>query len=109
MQHFGLVDSGRADAGEVLDFAAKLHLGIKLFPIAAALSDGEISEPVVDADGVHLLFMQRRQPPRVADFASVRPKVYADYVESVAKRAQDEALSILRREAQILIAPGPVS
>jgi hypothetical protein len=45
----------------------------------------------------------------VADFASVRPKVYADYVESVAKRAQDEALSILRREAQILIAPGSVS
>jgi parvulin-like peptidyl-prolyl isomerase len=109
MQHFGLVDSGRADAGEVLDFAAKLHLGIKLFPIAADLSDGEISEPVVDADGVHLLLMQRRQPPRVADFASVRPKVYADYVESVAKRAQDEALSILRRDAQILIAPGPVS
>ena len=109
MQHFGLVDSGRADAGEVLDFAAKLHLGIKLFPIAAALSDGEISEPVVDADGVHLLLMQRRQPPRVADFASVRPKVYADYVESVAKRAQDEALSILRRDAQILIGPGPVS
>jgi parvulin-like peptidyl-prolyl isomerase len=109
MQHFGLVDSGRADAGEVLDFAAKLHLGVKLFPIAAALSDGEISEPVVDADGVHLLLMQRRQPPRVADFASVRPKVYADYVESVAKRAQDEALSILRRDAQILISPGPVS
>jgi parvulin-like peptidyl-prolyl isomerase len=107
MQHFGLVDSGRADADEVLDFAAKLHLGVNLFPIAAALSDGEISEPVVDTDGVHLLVMQRRQPPRVADFASARPKLYNDYVESVAKRAQDEALAILRRDAQILIAPEP--
>jgi PPIC-type PPIASE domain len=107
MQHFGFVDSGRADADEVLDFAAKLHLGTKLFPIAAALSDGEISEPVVDTDGVHLLIMQRRQPPRVSDFASVRPKLYNDYVESVAKRAQDEALAILRRDAQILIAPEP--
>jgi parvulin-like peptidyl-prolyl isomerase len=107
MQHFGLVDSGRADADEVLDFAAKLHLGMKLFPIAAGLSSGEISEPVVDTDGVHLLVMQRRQPPRVADFAGVRPKLYNDYVESVAKRAQDEALAILRRDAQILIAPEP--
>jgi hypothetical protein len=71
------------------------------------LSDGEISEPVVDTDGVHLLIMQRRQPPRVSDFAAVRPKVYTDYVESVAKRAQDEALAILRRDAQILIAPEP--
>jgi parvulin-like peptidyl-prolyl isomerase len=105
MQHFGFVDSGRADAGEVLDFAAKLHLGAKLFPLAAALSDGQISEPIVDADGVHLLLMQRRQAPRLSDFASVRPKVYADYVESVAKRAQDEELSILRRDAQILISP----
>jgi parvulin-like peptidyl-prolyl isomerase len=105
MQHFGFVDSGRADAGEVLDFAAKLHLGAKLFPVAAALSDGQISEPIVDADGVHLLLMQRRQAPRLSDFASVRPKVYADYVGSVAKRAQDEELGILRRDAQILISP----
>lgn len=107
MQHFGLVDSGRADAEEVLDFAAKLHLGAKLFRAAAALSDGEISEPVVDVDGLHLLLMQRRQAPRAADFASVRPKVYADYVEFVAKRAQDQELSILRRDAQILVAPPP--
>jgi hypothetical protein len=107
MAHFALVDSGRADAGEVLDFAAKLHLGVKLFPVAAALSDGEISEPVVDGDGVHLLIMQRRRAPRVSDFADVRPKVYSDYVASVAKRAQDEALSLLRRDAQILIAPEP--
>jgi parvulin-like peptidyl-prolyl isomerase len=107
MLHFGLVDSGRADSEEVLDFAAKLHLGAKLFPVAAALSDGEISEPVVDGDGLHLLLMQRRQAPRAADFASVRPKVYSDYVESVAKQAQNQELSILRRDAQILIAPPP--
>jgi parvulin-like peptidyl-prolyl isomerase len=105
MQHFGFVDSGRADAGEVLDFAAKLHLGAKLFAVAAALSDGEVSEPVVDVDGVHLLVMQKRQAPRPSDFGSVRPKLYNDYVESVSKRAQEEALTILRRDAQILIAP----
>jgi parvulin-like peptidyl-prolyl isomerase len=105
MQHFGIIDSGRADADEVLDFAAKLHLGLKLFQVAVTLTDGEVSDPVVDTDGVHLLLMRHRQPPRVADFASVRPKVYSDYIEFVSKRAQEEALKILRREAQILIAP----
>jgi parvulin-like peptidyl-prolyl isomerase len=105
MLHFGFVDSGRADAGEVLDFAAKLHLGLKLFQAAGALSDGEISEPIVEVDGVHLLLMRHRRPPRVADFAGVRPKVYSDYTESAAKRAQEEELKILRRDAQILVAP----
>lgn len=105
MQHFGLVDSGRADAGEVLDFAAKLHLGAQLFAAAATLSDGEISEPIVDADGVHLLVMQRRRAPQAADFSSVRPKVYADTVASMEKRAQQDALVILRRDAQIVLAP----
>jgi hypothetical protein len=105
MEHYGLVDSGRADRDEVLDFAAKLHLGPKFFQIAGALSDGEISDPAVDSDGVHVLVMQRRRPPHIADFADVRAKVYSDYVESVAKRAEEENLAILRKEAQILTAP----
>jgi len=38
----------------------------------------------------------------------VRAKVYSDYMEAVAKRAEEENLEILRKEAQILVAPaGP--
>jgi hypothetical protein len=107
MEHYGLADSGRSDADEVLDFAAKLHLGMKLFEIAASMSDGEISDPIVDSDGVHLLVMQSRRPPRVADFAAVRAKVYSDYAEALAKSAEEENLKILRKEARILIAPEP--
>jgi parvulin-like peptidyl-prolyl isomerase len=105
MQHFGFVDSGRADKGEVLDSAAKLHLGLKLFQVAATLSDGEISEAVAETDGVHVLLMEHRKPPRVADFDSVRPKVYGDYLEAAAKGAEAENLKILRKDAQILLAP----
>jgi PPIC-type PPIASE domain len=107
MEHYGLADSGRSDRDEVLDFAAKLHLGMKLFQIASVMSDGEISDPIVTGDGVHVLVMQRRRPPRVADFASVRPKVYSDYADAAAKSADEENLKILRKEAQILIAPEP--
>jgi parvulin-like peptidyl-prolyl isomerase len=105
MEHFGMVDSGRADQGEALDFAAKLHLGLKLFAVADKMTDGEVSDPIPDIDGVHVLVMQRRSAPRVADFASVKQKVYSDYMEAAAKRAQEEGLKILRKEAQIALAP----
>jgi PPIC-type PPIASE domain len=109
MRHFGLTDSGRSERGEELDFAAKLHLGLKLFRIASELSDGEISEPVLDTDGVHILIMGRRRPPQVADFDSVRPKIYSDYTDAAAKRAELGGLRILRKDAQILMAPVPAS
>jgi hypothetical protein len=50
--------------------------------------------------------MERRDPPRVADFAAVRAKVYSDYMDAAAKRAQEAGLQILRRDAQIIVAPG---
>jgi hypothetical protein len=106
MQHYGLVDSGRADSGETLDFAAKLHLGAKLYAVAQTLMDGQVSDPVPDFDGVHVLVMERRYPPRVPDFGAVRAKVYSDYVNAAAKRAQQAGLNILRRDAQIIMAPG---
>jgi PPIC-type PPIASE domain len=106
MQHYGLVDSGRADSGETLDFAAKLHLGAKLFAVAETLMDGQISDPVPDFDGVHVLVVEQRNPPRVPDFGAVRAKVYSDYLNAAAKRAQQAGLTILRRDAQIIVAPG---
>jgi len=105
MNHFGLMDSGRMDGTEQLDFAAKLHLGDKLFQVARGLADGQVSDPVTDADGVHLLIMQRRIPERVADFDSVRDKVYSEYKDSERRRAAEENLKILRREAHIVLAP----
>lgn len=106
MEHFGFVDSGRSDNAEQLEFAAKLHLGDKLYRLAAALGDGEVSEPVLDADGVHVIVMDRREPPRIAEFAAVRAQVYADYKQAQSKRAATDNLNVLRAQAQIIVAPG---
>ncbi len=103
MEHFGLVDSGPPNQ-ETLDPAARVYLGPRLFEIAGALADGEVSDPISDANGVHILLMNHREPPRVADFGSVRAKVYGDYQNAAAKRAQRDALSILRKDARILAA-----
>ena len=104
-QHFGFVESGKVN-GEELDFAARLHLGNKLYAVADTLSDGQVSDPVADTDGVHVMIMQHRRPPVFTDFASVRNNVYTDYVAAQQAKAQAENLKFLRGNAQIMIAPG---
>ena len=106
MEHFGLVDSGKMQNGTEPDFAAKLHLGDTLYAAAATLSEGEISDPVSDQDGLHVLVMERRRLPATADFTSARNAVYADYREDMSKAAQRENVKILRSQAQIILRPG---
>ncbi|MGH8219868.1 MAG: peptidyl-prolyl cis-trans isomerase [Steroidobacteraceae bacterium] len=105
-EHFGFVDSGRVSDGEELEFAAKIHLGATLYPVAAALNAGEVSDPVVIKDGVHVLVMEQRQLPRPAPFSAVRDQVYSDFRAVQKQRATDENLGILRAQTQIRLAPG---
>jgi parvulin-like peptidyl-prolyl isomerase len=88
------------------DFAAKLHLGPKLYPVAAKMMTGEISDPVVDADGVHIILMDQHVPPRFADFTASRSRVYDDYRREAQQKADEQNLGLLRSNAQILLAPG---
>ena len=104
-QHFGLVDTGKA-AGDITDFFAKIYLSPKLYSVADSLDDGQISQPVSDKDGVHILLMQHRRKPVFRDFDSVRNNVYTDYVAAKEAQAKQENVRFLRRGAQILLAPG---
>lgn len=106
MAHFGFVNSGRMDGTEQPDFAVKLHLGDKLYQVATQLREGEISDPVLDADGMHILVMVRHDFPKVADFSVVRDRVYLDWRTAQTKRATQDNVHLLRSQAQILIAPG---
>ena len=104
-QHFGFIDSGKVN-GEEPDFAARLHLGAKLYSVAQGMSDGTVSPPIADADGVHLLIMQQRTAPVFNDFEGVRNNVYADYQTAQKAGANAANLKFLRGSAQILLAPG---
>jgi hypothetical protein len=106
MDHFGFVDSGRMDGTEQPEFAAKLHLGDKLYAIASALAEGQVSEPQVEIDGVHLLIMQKRTPQRFADFDAVRTQLYSEVRDAQRREATARYLEHLRRDAHILLAPG---
>jgi len=106
LEHFGFVDASPQYDTSQLDFAAKDHLGPKLYQIAAAMSGGQVSDPIVDADGVHILVMLQRVPPAVEDFPTARAAVYNDYQLERTDRAVQQNLKFLRSQAQIVLAPG---
>jgi hypothetical protein len=106
MAHFGFVPSGRAAQGEELDFAMKLHLGAQLYAVASTMRDGEVSDPIVAPDGLHIIVMERHQFPQVAEFTAVRDRVYLDYRTATSNRATGQNLRLLRSQASILLAPG---
>jgi hypothetical protein len=104
-QHFSFVESGKV-TGEEADFAARIHLGDKLYKVAQAMSDGQVSEPVSDTDGVHVLIMDHRQAPVFYDYDGVKNNVYTDYVADQKAKAKRDNLKFLRRGAKILVAAG---
>lgn len=106
MDHFGFEDSGVIDSGGQLDAYVKMRLGDRLYQVARTLQDGQVSDPVVDAGGVHLLIMHKHVPEQIADFESARANVYQDYREDLRQRAASQNLQLLRRDARILLAPG---
>jgi parvulin-like peptidyl-prolyl isomerase len=105
LEHYGFAEA-TPYKGEELEFVAKMNLGEKLYAIATSLGDGEVSEPILDPDGVHVLVMERRRPPTIADFDTVRNQVYGAYRRSQRDQASTETVDVLRIQAQILIAPG---
>jgi hypothetical protein len=105
-EHFGLVDSGAGGREPQLDFAARLHLGPRLYQVASGLSTGRVSDPVPMPDGVHVIVMQVRQPPAAEDFPTARAQVYSDYRQALVRQADEANLELLRSQARILLTPG---
>jgi parvulin-like peptidyl-prolyl isomerase len=106
MEHYGFADASPQYDTQQLDFAAKLHLGAQLYQVATTLGSGEVSDPIVQSDGVHVLVMQQRQPPAIEDFPAARAQVYNDWRIALTDQAARQNLQSLRSQAQILLAPG---
>jgi hypothetical protein len=100
----GLKSSGRVDDGEEFYFAAKIHLGDFLFADAMRLRDGEVSAPVLQPDGLHILSMQHNLPPVPAAFSDVEDRVLADLLKHKVEVLQAANERFLRRRADIQIA-----
>lgn len=100
-----LKGSGRVADGAEFYFAARLHLGNALFAAARAMRDGDVSDPVVQPDGVHILAMKRNQPPLPVRYEDAQDRVLRDFLGDKAARLQASNERFLRTRADIKIAP----
>jgi parvulin-like peptidyl-prolyl isomerase len=105
MAQSGMKESGRVSDGEEFYFAAKIHLGDKLFEIAKTLKNGAVSDPVAQGDGVHVLAMIKNNMPVLQDYADAREKVFFDYKKDEQDRLEKADFNYLKNKADIRITP----
>ncbi|HLH98251.1 MAG TPA: peptidylprolyl isomerase [Xanthobacteraceae bacterium] len=91
-------------SGEQFYFAQRIHLGDALYEQALALNDGDVSEPMAAADGIHIIQMIKHVKPLPLTFDRVRSQVLNDYIMAEKTRLEDADLRYLREKADILIA-----
>jgi parvulin-like peptidyl-prolyl isomerase len=100
---FGGKSSGKV-GDEEFYFAAKIHLGDRLFEAARGLPRGGVSAPIEMPDGIHVLYMQKNVKPVLLDFAAARDKVLGDYRNERIRHLTTGDEAFLRKRANILIA-----
>ncbi len=97
-----------AASGKVVDeefyFAAKIHLGDRLFEAARDLVDGGVSAPITGAEGIHVLYMIKNKKPVPFDFVAARDRVLTDYRNDAIGHLRTGDEAFLRKRANILIA-----
>jgi parvulin-like peptidyl-prolyl isomerase len=103
---FNLAESGKIGRGDNYDFGVKAKLGERLYAAAAALGDGEVSDPIEAAGEIHVLFMVKRKPIVKLDFAAARDTVWQDYQRDARTQVERANLDYLKARAEIRVAPG---
>ena len=99
-----LMQSGKPDVGDIFDFAAEANLSPKVYATAQKLRAGEVSDPLADSDGVHILVMNARNAPRPLDYEAVRPRVWTDIKTDAQEKIKNATYKYLRSKADILAA-----
>ncbi len=100
-----LLDSGHIDTGNIFDFSAKARLDPNVFTAATRLQPGQVSEPIVAADGgVHVVVMIQRAPPLQRQYADVGNEVWADLKKEAQTQVRSANVKYLRSKANIMSA-----
>ena len=111
VRHYRLEDSGalmvagHVDTDEVFEFAAKAKLAGEIYAAAATLRSGQVSEPIRQSDGVHVVVMLEHRIPVQQDYATAADRVWTDYKDEAQARVRQANISYLRSRADILLSP----
>jgi parvulin-like peptidyl-prolyl isomerase len=103
MAKFGLTEP-RND-GDEFYFAAKIHLGDVVYAQALRMKEGEVSEPLQAADGMHIVRVIKNKVPVPLSFEHARLQVLTDLKNAQQERLIAATMKFLRERSKILIAP----
>jgi parvulin-like peptidyl-prolyl isomerase len=98
-----LLDAGHVDTGEVFEFAAKDKLGAEVYAAAATLQGGQVSDPIAQSDGVHVVVMVEHRMPVQEDYAAAADKVWNDFKNDAQTQVREAEVGYLRSRADILL------
>jgi parvulin-like peptidyl-prolyl isomerase len=98
-----LLDAGHVDTGEIFEFAAKAKLGPEVYAVAATLPGGQVSDPIRQSDGAHVVVMLEHRMPVQEDYATAADKVWTDYKSEAQARVREANVRYLRSRADILL------
>ena len=104
---YGLAETHRVN-GDELDFAAKIHLGATLYAAVRDSKGGEITDPVVDRDGVHVLVVGRRIPSVQLTLDQASNQVFTDFKKDAQDAVQAANIRYLKGKAEIMLQKGYV-
>ena len=108
---FHLTDSGRfmegghVDTGGLFQFAVRAKTDDATYRATLPLKEGEISEPITLADGVHLIVMIKHRFPVAQTFEQASDRVWADVKKAAQAQVVAANIAYLRSRADILVAP----
>jgi PPIC-type PPIASE domain len=110
IQRYGLLDSerfmaaGHTDFGDIFEFAVRAKVDDALYYALSPLKDGEISDPVDESDGVHLIAMIKRRLPVSQTFEQSSNRVWTDMKREAEAKVQAANLLYLHGRADIVVA-----
>ncbi|WP_293882064.1 peptidylprolyl isomerase [Sphingomonas sp.] len=92
--------------GEEFYFAARIHLGDRLFAAARAMKPGAVSVPIILPDGIHLIVVRSNVQPVPPPFEKVRDRVLSALVAAQTKLLTAANERFLHKRADIQVARG---
>jgi parvulin-like peptidyl-prolyl isomerase len=111
MQKYKLRDSlhlqqgGKADLGEIFEFAAEANLPPAVFKVLKTLKAGDVSEPIdVSGEGQHILVVTMLREAHAQGFDDVRSRVWTDIKNEQQNKVRNSTLKFLRSKSEILTA-----
>ena len=102
---YGLTETNKVN-GEELDFAAKIHLGDKLYAAVVDATPGQIVDPVVDKDGVHVMVVGKRVPSVQLTLDQASNQVFTDFKKDAQDKVQADNIQFLKSKAEIQLQKG---